>query len=418
MDFLEAPSPGRAVQARWLCLLLLIGWLATTAVVTLLPTGDAGPHSPLTILSVGNGPQYSADFILNWMMFLPGGVLATAVLGLNRGVAMTVGLTVLLEGLQVGVPGRHPALLDVMSNTLGALTGAVLLRDGLSVRIQRLIGVACGVAWLAPIVLLIPKTTSDDLFGLWTPSFGNAAHYRGQIFDASIGGLSVPSGLQHDKEALDDAIAARKRMKLRLTIARPPSKLAPIFQISDHEQEILMLGALGSDLILRGRNPARMLGLDQPDVRWSDALQGLSPGDTVTVVVERGRDSVCMSVASRTQCGLAPSLAGGWGHLLYVEGAPSWMRKLIGLLWALGLGVAIGAACSSPRGAAMAAITLAVAGYGLSRASPDVRPDLIGSGVLVVGGFVGAALRQPVARLWSWIRTARPAGPPRTSRPT
>lgn len=380
---------------------LLAAWVAVTVALTMMPSGYAPPPTLGRFLCVACGTRDVADIILNWMLFLPGGALVATAMGGRRTVALTICFTVAIEALQIGVPGRYPALQDLIFNTLGALSGVVLIRKGLGRSGQRLLGVASAVAWLAPLLLLIPKTSPRELYGLWTPSFGNVAQYEGRILDASVDGLSVESRIFRNKSALDAAITQRKTIQFLLEVGPPPPTLAPVFQVNDGmRQEVLMIGALGPDLVLRGRNPARILRLDQPDARWPGAMLGFTVGDTVTIVVDRGRQSVCMSVATRQRCDLAPSLADGWGHLLYTEGAPAWLRTLVTLLWASCLGVVLGAASGTRRAALAAGMVMAVVGYAASHLSPDVRPDELHAALLAGGSLLGARLRLPIGRLW------------------
>jgi hypothetical protein len=390
---------------RPVLLTLLAMWVAVVAFLTLSPAGYTPPLTLRSFLCVGCGMFDGSDIIRNWILFVPGGLLAGLVLRPKWAWSIPICFTALIEIIQVGVPGREPALQDLVFNSLGGITGVILARFGLARWSQRVLSGAAVVAWLAPLVLLVPKTTPFDLYGQWTPRFGNVAQYRGRIVDASIDGLTIESRMVRDKETLDAAIIDRKPLRLLVATGPAPASWAPVFQIVDGEQQgVLELGALGPDLILRGRNPARVLKLDQPDARWSGAMSGVAVGDTVPIVVDRGRGSVCMSVGEREQCNLAPSLADGWGHVLYLEGPPAWFRSLMSLLWAVSLGGVIGLTTSSRRQAMALAMTVAIIGYVGSLISPDVRPSALHAAVLVCGAFIGAMTRSPIARLWRAIR--------------
>jgi hypothetical protein len=309
-----------------------------------------------------------------------------------------------VEFVQIGIPGRDPALQDLVLNALGGVTGVFLASRGLGRWGRRLTVTAAALAWLAPLALLIPKTTPHDLYGLWTPRFGRTARYEGRIAEAATGALPIPSRMVDDKTALDVAITGRDPIRLRLTAGPAPRGLAPVFQIVDgHRQGVLELHALGHDLILRGYNPARILKLDQPDARWAGAMTDVPVGDTVTLVVDRSRGSVCMSVDDRERCNLAPSLGDGWGHVLNVEGPPVWFRATMALAWAVGLGGLIGLTASR-RAALSVGVAVAVVGYLGTVISPDVRPSLVHAVMLVAGTGLGALLRAPTVRLWGSLR--------------
>lgn len=386
-------------------LVLLALWVAAVAYLTLTPEALTPPLTWRGFFCVACAWRDTADIILNWAFFIPGGMLAAVVFGPRRGLAVPVGLSVLVETLQIGVPGRDPAFQDLLFNSVGGLTGVLLMRRGLAPWARHVLSVAAIVAWLGPLALLIPRTTSADLYGQWTPRFGGMAHYDGDIVEASVGGLAVESRRYPDKPRLDSAVVERRPVVLMLRAAPPPPSLAPIFQIMDSgQQTVFELHALGPDLIVRGHNLARILRLDQPDVRWPGAMEGVAPGDTATVVVDRGRDSVCMSVDEPERCRLAPSLADGWGFLLNLEGPPLWFRRLLSVGWALGLGGLLGLVVASRRGVLIGAVGLAALGYVGALLSPDVSPSLLDAGLLLPGTLIGTALQRPVVRLWRKLR--------------
>lgn len=395
---------------RQLLLALLAMWVAAVGYLTLTPAPTTTPPlTTQTFLCVWCGDFDGSDILRNWILFIPGGVLAAAALGRGRGLAIPIALTCLVEFIQVGVPGRDPALQDLLFNGLGAWTGALLTLRGLHDRARRAVPLLVAAAWLAPLLLLIPRTTPFDLWGQWTPRFGGHPHYQGKILDASVAHVAVPSGRVDDKPTLDTAIVARSPIRLRLTAGPPPPAAAPVFQIVDGRQQgVIELLALGPDLILRGRNPARILKLDQPQARWVGAMEGVPVGDTVTLVVDRGRDSVCMSIDDREHCNLAPSLADGWGHVLYLEGPPHWFREMMSILWALGLGGLVGLTAGTRRSAALLVAGLAAIGYVGSVLSPDVRPSVLHAGVLVMGTLAGILVRDPLVRLWEELRRPQP----------
>jgi hypothetical protein len=292
-------------------------------------------------------------------------------------------------------------------NSLGAAAGVAVAYHGLGAWSRRLLAATAIAAWLAPLLLLVPMTTSFDLYGQWTPRFGRVAKYEGRILEATVGNVPVASWRVEDKAGLDEALQQRQPVRLLLETGPQPSTRAPVFQIFDgNQQGVWELGALGPDLLLRGRNPARGLRLDQPDVRWAGALAGVPVGDTVPVIVDRSRGSVCMSVGDRERCDLAPSLGDGWAHVLNLEGAPAWFRALMALGWAMGLGGVLGLTAVTPRSALVLAAAAALLGYLGAWVSPDVRPDLLHGAILVGGALVGSALRAPLVTVWSALRRA------------
>jgi hypothetical protein len=397
-------------RRRHILLGLLAMWVVGVAYLTLTPAGYRPRFSMGRFFCIWCGEFDGSDMLRNWILFVPGGLLAGLALRRRWALALPIALTCFVELAQVRIPGRDSALQDLILNGLGGLSGFWLARRGLGAWGTRTVAAVAAVAWLAPLALLVPKSTPNDLYGLWTPRLGRMALYDGRIIEASLGPLAIPSHRVDEKRALDSLVVHRAMLHVLLEVGGQPGSTAPVFQINDgHRQDVMDVLALHSDLILRGRTPARILKLDQPDTRWTGAMDGLSEGDTITLVVDRGRDSVCMSIEGssvdrRERCNLAPSLADGWGHVLYLEGPPLWFRQLMSVAWAIGLGGLIGLCSGSWRSALGFATGLAVVGYVGSVISPDVRPSVFFSAVLVAGALLGAVLRDPVVALWKELR--------------
>jgi len=69
---------------------LLVAWLAVTALLTLSPDRYTPPLTLESFLCVACGWSGTADIIVNWMMFLPGGALMTMVFAGKRAVVLAV----------------------------------------------------------------------------------------------------------------------------------------------------------------------------------------------------------------------------------------------------------------------------------------------------------------------------------------
>ena len=373
-------------------------------------TLSPGPYTPpLTLGSffcVGCSGRDSADILANWILFVPGGALTAALVGGKRGVLLAAGLAVLVETLQIGVPGRDPALQDLLADALGALTGVVVVRRGIGRRAQHALAALAALAWLCPVALLVPTTSPADLYGQWTPSFATMETYGGRVLSATAGDVPVPNGLLANQSDVSHALVERRPVALRLRAGPAPPALAPVFQIVDSRRVTLFsLAADGSDLVVFAHTLSTLLRLDQPEVRWRGALTGVEAGDTVRIVVDRSHDSLCMSVDDRTECGLAPSLAEGWGHVAALRGAPAWLRILVSFVWVAGLGVVLGATARSVRSAAARGAALAAAGTALSMLSPDLASKLVFPALLAAASIAAKARWPRGCR-----RSRRPAG--------
>jgi hypothetical protein len=183
-----------------------------------------------------------------------------------------------------------------------------------------------------------------------------------------------------------------------VVVGSRPQGFAPIISIFDsREREIVLVGVIQDDLVVRNWTIARTLELDQPDVRLTEAFAGLSVGDTVAVGIDAGSASYCLSVDRRTECGLAPGLGDGWALLLNLEGSPSGLRTMMALTWSLCLGAGLGLAVVSARRACAIALILAVTGSLLASMTPDVRSAVPHAVFLVLGTVLGGLLKVPWA---------------------
>lgn len=381
-------------RTRRLAALGLTGWAATLAFLTLVPAG-AGPPEPglREILCFWCTTRPGADLVLNWVLFVPGGFLLRSLVGTRRTLLVGLAATVGIEAAQVVIPGRNPALADLLLNAAGMASGAWLRARGLHARTLAAAAVIAAAAWIAPSVLLLPRPTSAALYAVWTPEFGGMARYSGTVLDAEVGGL--PTRLRvAESDAVAAALATRAPVEVRFVAGTPTPALAPLFGLYDeHRQENLLVAVLGSDLLVRNRTVAATVGLDRPDIRWVGGLDGVAPGDTLDLRIRWTPGGACMSLAGREACGVAPTRASGYAFLLNLEGAPRQIRLGLALLWSLAIGVVVGLAGGTTSRGLVHALVLAGAGVALDRADPDLSTALLPAAVLVAGAVLGAAGR-------------------------
>lgn len=115
----------RRIRARPL---LTIAVFIAILIIALLPSAT-GPSPPFSF-EIGTGRRWLADGILNVALFVPLGLA----LAWNSGSPISVAIcgllfSSLLEIAQIKVPGRDPALADIVFNTLGAAMGAFIGRS-------------------------------------------------------------------------------------------------------------------------------------------------------------------------------------------------------------------------------------------------------------------------------------------------
>jgi hypothetical protein len=113
------------------------------------------------------GERGSADAILNFILFIPLGFALGRGLGWRSAtLAFPILLTVAIELSQTMIPGRYPALSDILTNGSGGLTGLWLALPGrgLDRMIRAVLGgkvggrvfALCAAALILPAVLMLP----------------------------------------------------------------------------------------------------------------------------------------------------------------------------------------------------------------------------------------------------------------------
>lgn len=283
----ERPSRGAGWLAAWLIVL-------AAAVLTPLPVQDAEALAqPRTLLPMG----WLADGIRNLILFAPLGAALWST-GRTRRSALAIGfgLSLVIEILQLAIPGRFPALSDLVFNTLGTGLGVGLASfwpdlSRPSARRARALSLSAAAASISVLLaaawLLQPAFPTTPYFGGWTPDLGHLEQYTGQVLEARVGPNPIPpAGPAPDTEALRTALADGEPLLIRAVTGAPPSALAPLVTIHDDQQrEILLLGLEGDDLLIRQLLRAFTFGLENPALRARGVLSGLSPHSPFSVEV-------------------------------------------------------------------------------------------------------------------------------------
>ena len=315
------------------------------AALTLLPAHASGQRPPATCLLCGYGGL--ADFTLNILLFAPlGAALAYARLR-GRWAVLVAGLFSLgIEICQIWIPGRDSSLGDVLSNTLGAALGIVLLATARhwlwpSPRAGRWLAggwavTAALIAW-ATVLLVQPSYPPSVYYGQWTHDLGHLAWYRGRVLSAQIGSLPVPDGRAADSPLLRTALEQDAPIVLRAVAGPPVPRLGELFGIMDnHRRTIVLVGPDRDDLVYRFRTRGETLRLQAPEIRARDLLRGIQPGDSLRVVVSRYGGDICLSANERRTCQRAPGPERGW--TLLVSGMVTNAHSPVWLVGALDAG--------------------------------------------------------------------------------
>ncbi|HMH81615.1 MAG TPA: VanZ family protein [Gemmatimonadales bacterium] len=388
---------------------LLAFALLAILVATLWPVYEARPQTWVSCIVCGE--HGVADVLLNIVLFLPLGVA----LGLGgRRIPQCVLLAALLsasiELAQLLIPGRDASLGDVVSNTIGATLGAMLVRTApawllpppeRSTRLSRVAALAAAALCCVTGLLLAPVFPDSLYYGQWTPNLGHLEWYRGRVLDATIGALHVAPGPMSDTPLARELLRSASGCSLHVRgIAGPrPAELASLFSISDDRQrEIILLGPDRDDLVFRFRTRAAALRLDQPDIRVTDAMEGMRAGDSLDVTVTREGRACRVALNGRTAAGLGPTVGSGWGLLMYPEALPAVLKGLLSAVW-VGALFLPAAFWIRTRGEAVWVTAALVAGLvGAPALTPLVATPAIQWAAAALGLLTGAGLRVVVAR--------------------
>ncbi len=335
------PSPPSVLPARPMTRSRAAGIAAAVAVIllaTLPPTGDVAPVIGLF------GPSAVADIVRNVLLFLP---LGAALSGLGwydrRVVLAAAALSAAVEVAQLVIPGRDPSPIDLMSNAVGAAVGVLIARSWPAWRaadgrwapgLAAAAVAAAALAYAGPPALFVPWPSDAAFFSQWTPNLAHLGVYRGRVLAATLADRPLPPGLVWHSPTVGRLLRAQVPLRLTVVAAPPPDQLADIFSIYDHFQhEVLLVGAVGSDLIIRQRTFAAELGLDGPERRLAGALAPYARGDTFDLAITRGERGACVAVDSAVRCGVGYTAGDGWTLVWYPRSIPGWAQRLLGLLW-------------------------------------------------------------------------------------
>jgi hypothetical protein len=377
-------------------------------ITTLVPTGTvlADGFDPCVIC----GDRGVADVVANMILFLPLGAGLAIVWGGGGAVVAVAGLvSAAVELAQFHVPGRHPALGDVLANVLGAVIGVTAIRWREhwmypSARLGEVLSVVSAAGGVTVVAFTgyalspaLPLT--DTYWAMWTPQLGHLQDYAGSVHRSALDGREMTPGV------VDPGYVRKKLLTDRLLEVQgakgdPPSAPSAVFAIyDDRQQEVIMVGAHGEDLVLRYRLRAHELGMDQPALRLHDAFTGIEVGDRMELNVRRQIRGYCITVNGAGDCGVGFTAGSGWSLLQYVSSFPPWLTGLLDAAWVAALLFPIGywPARRRVRLVAVAAMAGALTAYPLLTgglvATPLHQFAAAGAG-LVLGHAVYRALTR------------------------
>jgi len=301
----------------------------------LLATLHAGGHSTSNEWSfnLASGDAALAELIQNLILFIPLGIgLAWCGVPLLYATAIGALLSFSVEFAQQWIPGRDPNVGDILFNTISTAIGVTLVRlspHWLTVSPQRSGVQALGAAGLAIVVWFGTAALLSPTFGpppytvMPRPDFNFWGLYHGAVLESRL-----QSGMLYVKATFPD---------------RPPGRPSPLAAVVDgHGKLATVFAVAGRDLSMRYDMPSLRLTLEQPDLRWEDALAKLAPADTFAATIGHEEGKLCMSVVPVWRCNFGYTIGDGWRLIFNPEHWPGWLLAIINACWVAGWTVGVG----------------------------------------------------------------------------
>jgi VanZ family protein len=401
------------VQApRWYLALLTLA-VGAILVATLAPGDPDAPALACTTCAA----SLLANAVANVLLYLPLGV-ATALLGWGLGLALVLGaaLSATIESLQLVIPGRNSAPLDVLTNTVGTAVGYfVALRARWWLRptspASGWLALGSALAFLSvcalTILLLQPVATGSLYHAQWTTRVPGLAVYEGRLLDATLDDIALPQGRITEPARVRELLRDGATLTVVFVAGPPPSELAPVFGLSDSEyRQLITISADEEDLVFGYLSRAATLRLNQPETRLAGALRGIAPGDEVTVLADLRSPVRCLTVNAVRMCDRPSLLGSGWALVAAPDHFPPWTYRGMSLAWlavlAFPFGLWVRKDLPSVAGGLVILATLSVLPLWAATPVPDVT-DILG----VAAGIAGGGLVRRAVR--SAFETVRPA---------
>ncbi|HEU4748508.1 MAG TPA: VanZ family protein [Gemmatimonadaceae bacterium] len=339
--------------------------LAIVAVViailfaTLFPAESSRPSAFSWTFALGR--RGIGDAILNFFLFVPLG-LAIAWKDRRAVTAAVCGVVLasLIELAQTVLPGRDPALSDIMLNGAGAFAGAFIARRRRT--------------WAAPDARSSAILTASSLA------------VAAAIMTATGYLLSPRSG---------SATRATRQMALPESPSDGARDIRSLLTLNVRSsQEPVLVARSGNDLLLRYPSAGSAYGLDQPEYWESGFFDGAVSGRSGVVSMSRDRARWEISIdGARTTMG--PTVGKGWAILAYPDAIGRRWGRSLSAAWLFAMCFPIGF-WARGRGrivaGAVIVMLLAFIPFGMGVLA---TPANEWSGGLV-GFLLGAALREIV----------------------
>lgn len=339
---------GRAATAASLLVILL---------VCLFPTSGEVPTSIRLCLICGE--RGTTEFLLNMVLFLPFGLAVRRMTGSMvwaSAAALVVSMGV--EALQIWIPGRVPALGDLVANTAGGAMGGALWAQGRRIlsptpRLRGALLAVWAVVAIAtltlPATLFSPAPPPGALFVNWNPAPPTDPSVGPRVVGAWVGDMPAPSRRSEDQSRLRRLLLDGAEIRVQFELGSPSGEPITLFRILDERRdEYLTIRSRGDALHIRLRTRAVEVGLVPLQERLPDALEPYQPGDLVELSVSRAEDSRILFRIGSPSNGPPSTLriglraADGWALLVGNPAGSQRVREIAGLLWLALLGLPLG----------------------------------------------------------------------------
>ena len=387
-----------------------VAYTALILVLTLAPGGSE--HEGWIRGCLVCGSQGWADAVRNVLLFVPLGFALT--LGWGRGpwtLLLCLALTVTIESLQILVPGRDSNVGDILFNGIGATVGFAWGATSTAWWTPSAVGGRrLALAWGFGVSALVlasawaasPSALDERPIGQWTPRPRGTVPYTGLLLSAHVGDRAIPAWYLPSEEEAVTAWNAGEPVRLRMQAGLPPDGHALLVRVVAASDELLSVGLVGTDGVVRMRSRLADARLHDPFVRLPSLMAGVSAGDTVEVSVRRDGDRFCGTAGashgaqtpSSETCVSGMTLGSVWAAFVPREAIARPFGAVLTVLWLAGLAVPLGWWIGSSAGLGAGALLGAVA-WGAAWVTPmGVRvADIL---LLCALGLLGGGLRSLV----------------------
>jgi hypothetical protein len=393
---------------------------ALILVGTLSPTRFLPEDWTFWCLMCGNGGK--RDALANLLLFVPLGV-AFGIAGMGTGRAWATGsaFSLAIELAQLFIPGRWPAIGDIVFNGLGAGLGCYLVGvsswllrppEGRAPWLSLVAGSVAAAAFLAPALLLSPSFIRSGAADAWSPRVTDSDVYQGRVIEARIGKLQMPLDRFEGSDSVRALLVDGVPLEILAQAGDPPSRLVRVLKVVDNkERVILTIGPDREDLVLEYRSVATSLGLGRVSFRPRDWLRSVRSGDTVELAIQWAGSAFCVTLNERTQCDLGFTVGQGWWTVHDLGQLAGLPNAMVSFWWVVALMALFGFWArrhpASLVGGAVALGAFVLAPIATGPLLPTPWWEWLG---LLVGVALGVSLRRGV-----WLRDTGPGERERSS---